>query len=48
VTVAQAAEPLYLRNVEDVRFETVRVDGKLLPTHPEMTPDGIPQLALQP
>jgi polygalacturonase len=46
VIVAHAREPLFLRNVDSIRLDNVRVNGTTLPEHPPMTPPDAPRLKI--
>jgi polygalacturonase len=46
VVVAHAREPLFLRNVEALRLENVRVNGITLPERPPLTPPDAPKLKI--
>jgi xylan 1,4-beta-xylosidase len=46
VIVAHAREPLFLRNVDSIRLDNVRVNGTTLPEHPAMTPRDEPRLKI--
>jgi hypothetical protein len=46
VIVAHAREPLFLRNVDSIRLDNVRVNGTTLPEHPAMTSRDAPRLKI--
>lgn len=47
VVVEQAAEPLFLRNVQSLRLDNVRVNGVLLPETPAPTAQRTPRLEMR-
>lgn len=47
IVVAQAKEPLFLRNAASLRLENVRVNDQPLPEHPPETPAGTKKLAIR-
>jgi polygalacturonase len=46
VVVTHAREPLFLRNVESIRLENVRVNGATLPERPPLTSPDMPRLKI--
>ena len=46
VIVKYAREPLFLRNVDCIRLDNVRVNGTTLPEFPAMTPSDAPRLKI--
>lgn len=46
VEVAHAREPLFLRHIESIRLDNVRVNGITLPERPPLTPPDAPKLKI--
>jgi xylan 1,4-beta-xylosidase len=46
VVVTHARESLFLRNVDSVRLDNVRVNGTILPERPPLTPPDAPRLKI--
>jgi len=46
VIVKYSREPLFLRNVDGLRLDSVRVNGTTLPEFPPMTPPDAPRLKI--
>lgn len=47
IQVLEAAEPMWIRHVENVRLEEVTVNGELLPAVPPVTPDAVEKLRIR-
>jgi hypothetical protein len=46
VIVTRAPESLFVRNVDSIRLDNVRVNGTILPARPPLTPLNAPRLKI--